>query len=379
MIDVAYIKIKGGNGGDGTVSFRHERHLAKGGPDGGDGGNGGDVYFIADNNLATLKDFKSKEIFKAEDGNPGGRKKMSGSNGEDIFVKVPLGTLIHEVKGDREILVCDLSDVGQKYLVAKGGVGGRGNHRFKSPINQTPLQYTEGIKGEEKKIKLEIKLIADVGLVGMPNAGKSTLINRLTNANAKVASYPFTTLTPNLGMCRLKSGKTIVLSDIPGLIEGASKGRGLGDEFLRHIQRTRVLIHIIDVCDASELSAKDLAREAMIKYDIIRSELKDYDETLAKKSEIVVVNKVDITEVKDALSEIIKEFKKKKIKAFGMSAATGEGIGELIEEAEKVLDATPKVVFETAKPTKVYNIDNLPNRKIVFKERRVIEMVRPKH
>jgi GTP-binding protein len=379
MIDVAYIKIKGGNGGDGAVSFRHERYITKGGPDGGDGGKGGDVYFVADNNLATLKDFKSKEIFKAEDGEPGGRKKMSGADGADVFIKVPLGTLIYEVKEGREIVVCDLSDVGQKYLVAKGGTGGRGNHRFKSPVNQTPLQYTEGIKGEEKRIKLEIRLVADVGLIGMPNAGKSTLINRLTNANAKVASYPFTTLTPNLGMCRLKSGKTIVLSDIPGLIEGASAGKGLGDEFLRHVQRTRVLIHMVDVSDSLELGAKELAGEAVKKYDIIRSELKDYDESLVKKNEMVVVNKVDITEVKESLPEIMREFKKKKIKVFGISAVTGEGIDELISEVEKVLDVTPKVVFETAKATKVYNIDNLPNRKIVFKERRVIEMVRPKH
>ena len=179
MIDVAYIKIKGGDGGDGVVSFRHERYITKGGPDGGDGGKGGDVYFVADNNLSTLKDFKSKEIFRAEDGEPGGRKKMTGSDGNDIFVKVPLGTLIHEVKGEREIVVCDLSDVGQKYLVARGGIGGRGNHRFKSSINQTPLQYTEGINGEEKKVKLEIRLVADVGLIGMPNAGKSTLIKEV--------------------------------------------------------------------------------------------------------------------------------------------------------------------------------------------------------
>ncbi len=379
MIDVAYIKIKGGNGGNGAVSFRHERYITKGGPDGGDGGKGGDVYFVADNNLATLKDFKSKEIFKADDGEPGGRKKMTGADGIDVFIKVPLGTLIYEVKEGREIVVCDLSDVGQKYLVAKGGVGGRGNHRFKSPVNQTPFQYTEGVVGEEKRIKLEIRLVADVGLIGMPNAGKSTLINRLTNANAKVASYPFTTLTPNLGMCRLRSGKTIVLSDIPGLIEGASEGRGLGDEFLRHVQRTRVLVHLVDVSDALELGVKELAGEAVKKYDTIRSELKDYDESLVKKSEMVTINKVDITEVKEALPEIIKEFERKKIKVFGISAVTGEGIDELIAKVEKVLEVTPKVVFETAKATKVYNIDNLPNRKIVFKERRVKEMVRPKH
>lgn len=379
MIDIAYIKIRGGNGGDGAVSLRHEKYIAKGGPDGGDGGKGGDVYFVSDNNMATLKDFKSREIFNAEDGQIGGKKKMTGFDGSDIDIRVPIGTLVYEVKGDREVLICDLSEVNQRYLVAKGGIGGRGNHRFKSSINQVPMQYTPGVKGEEKKIKLEIKLVADVGLVGMPNAGKSTLINRLTNANAKVANYPFTTLTPNLGMCRLKSGKNIVLSDIPGLIEGASEGKGLGDEFLRHVQRTRVLVHLVDVSDAQDFTPKALAEESMKKYDIIREELKDHSADLEKKNEIVVINKIDITEIKEALPEIIKKFKKRRIKVFGLSAVAGDGIEELLEEIEKVLEATPKVVFETSQPVKVYNIDNLPNKKVVFKERRVIELVKPKH
>jgi GTP-binding protein len=379
MIDVAYIKLKGGNGGDGAVSFRHEKYIAKGGPDGGDGGKGGDVYFVADNNLGTLKDFKSKEVFKADDGEPGGKKKMTGKDGSDVFIKVPQGTIVYEIKGDREILVCDLSEVEQKYLVVKGGIGGRGNHRFKSSINQVPLQYTPGIKGEEKRIKLEIRLVADVGLIGMPNAGKSTLINRLTNANAKVASYPFTTLTPNLGMCKLKDESTIVLSDIPGLIEGASRGKGLGDEFLRHVQRTRVLVHLVDVSDSTNFDAKTLIKDATNKYEVIRNELEDYDSTLAKKNEVVVINKIDVTEIKEALPQIIKSFKKNKVNILGISAVTGEGIEDLLEEIRKILDVTPKVIFEAVKATKVYNIDNLPNRKVVFKQRRVIELVRPKH
>jgi GTP-binding protein len=377
MIDIATIKIKGGNGGDGAVSFRHERYIAKGGPDGGDGGKGGDVIFIADNNMATLKDFKSKEIFRALDGDRGGKKKMTGLNGEDLLVKVPVGTLIYEIKEGREILVCDLNNIGQTYLVAKGGYGGRGNHRFKSAVNQIPVQYTPGVLGEEKKVKLEIRLVADVGLIGMPNAGKSTLINRLTNANAKVANYPFTTLTPNLGIYKLKGGGSMVLSDIPGLIEGASEGKGLGDEFLRHVQRTRVLIHLVDVSDVSEVES--LSDEAVKKYDVIRGELKEHGQGLEEKKEIVAINKMDVTEVKEAFPEIKKKFLKKKLKVFGISAVTGEGIDEMLEEARKILESTPKTVFETAVPVKLYTIDNLPNKKVVFKERRVIELIKPKH
>lgn len=374
MIDVAYIKIKGGSGGDGAVSFRHERFIAKGGPDGGDGGKGGDVYLVADDNMATLKDFKSKEVFKADDGEKGGKKKMFGGDGADVFVKVPTGTLVYEVRDNREILVCDLAENGQTFLIAKGGGGGRGNHRFRSATNQTPVQYTPGIKGEEKRVKLEIRLVADVGFVGMPNAGKSTLINRLTNANAKVANYPFTTLIPNLGICRLKDGTNVVISDIPGLIEGASEGKGLGDEFLRHVLRTRVIVHLVDVSDE-----ESPVEQAMKKYDAIRGELNEYGKGLEKKNEIVVINKVDVTEVKEAFSEIEKQFKKRKIKAFGISAVTGEGIDELLIEVQKVLSVTPKTTFETATPVKIYNIDNLPNKKVVFKQRRVIELVRPKH
>jgi len=374
MIDVAYIKIKGGSGGDGMVSFIHEKYISKGGPDGGDGGKGGDVYFMADDNLATLKDFKSKELFKAGDGEPGGKKKMIGADGSDEIIKVPTGTLVYEVKNGREVLVCDLSENKQRFLIAKGGIGGRGNHRFKSATNQAPLQYTPGVLGEEKRVKLEIRLVADVGFVGMPNAGKSTLINRLTNANAKVANYPFTTLIPNLGMCRLKDGSNIVISDIPGLIEGASKGKGLGDEFLRHVLRTRVIVHLVDVSDSENPVA-----DAIERYDTIRSELEEYGKGLEKKNEIVVINKVDVTEVREVLPEIKKKFSKKKIKVLGISAVTGEGIDDLLEEVRKILSATPKTVFETAVPVKLYTIDNLPNKKVVFKERRVVELVRPKH
>jgi len=357
MIDVAHIKVKGGNGGNGAVSFRREKYIPKGGPDGGDGGKGGDVYFVADNNSATLRDFKSKEIFKGTSGEAGAKKKMYGSDGEDVYIKVPVGTLIHEVKGDREILVCDLFEADQKFLIAKGGKGGIGNWRFRSSTNQTPYQYTPGVLGEEKKVKLEIRLVADVGLIGMPNAGKSTLVNRLTNSNAKVAEYPFTTLAPNLGMCKLRDGQNIVLADIPGLIKGASKGKGLGDEFLRHVQRTRVLLHLVEAFKA---------KEAVDKYNVIRKELEDYGNGLAAKKEIVVINKIDVTEIKESLPAILKAFKKKKINAIGISAVTGEGIDELLIEIEDVMKNTPKADFEVSKPVKLYTVGNLPNRRMVF-------------
>jgi GTPase len=371
MIDVAYIKVKGGKGGDGSVSFRREKYLAKGGPDGGDGGKGGDVYFLADNNLATLRDFKSKELFGATDGEAGSKKKMSGGNGADVYIKVPVGTLLYEIKNNREVIVCDLAEPGQLFLTAKGGKGGKGNHRFKSSTNQAPLQYTPGYPGEEKKMKLEIRLVADIGLIGMPNVGKSTLINKLTNSNAKVANYPFTTLDPNLGIYRLKSGEDIVIADIPGLIEGASEGKGLGDEFLRHVQRTRLLVHIIDITDG--IGEKDLAKHALDKYKIIRGELESYGQGLAEKKEIVVINKVDLTEIKEAFLKIQAKFKTKKIPVFGMSAATGEGIVELMEEVEKMLRSIPKTSFSIAKPVKLYNMSNLPNRRVVFGMSRVRE------
>jgi len=372
MVDVAEIKIKAGNGGDGKVSFLHQKSMAKGGPDGGDGGNGGNVYFVADNNMSTLIDFRSKSVFKAESGENGGKKNMTGLSGNDLDVKIPVGTLVYELSGEEEALIGDLVETGQKTLIAKGGFGGRGNYKFRGAVNQTPTQYTPGTKGEEKQIRLEIKLIADVGLVGAPNAGKSTLLNRLTNSSAKVASYPFTTLTPNLGICKLGEGKNIIFADIPGLIEGASQGKGLGDEFLRHIERTRLLVHLIDPLTGR---GEDLCKNAWENYLMIRNELKEYGQDLDKKEALTLINKLDITEIKDVFETIKRDFEKNGVKIIGISSASGEGIDELLKRIIYALDRIPKKVsFDVNKVVKKYTIENLPNRRMVFDKGRVITL-----
>lgn len=365
MIDTAVIKVKAGDGGNGHVSFRREKYIPKGGPDGGDGGNGGDVYFVCNENISTLLDFHSKPFYNAKSGQEGGKKNMTGANGEDLNIKVPVGTLVYEKRENEvDILVADLIRHGQTFLITKGGKGGKGNINFKSSTNQTPIQYTPGTKGQEKNIRLEIKIVADVGLIGMPNAGKSTLLNHLTNSNAKVANYPFTTLSPNLGVYTLKSGQTIVLADIPGLIEGAFTGKGLGGDFLRHIERTRMLIHLVD----------GFSLNAFEDYKTIVNELKQYGKGVLQKPTLVAINKIDLTETKEYLDLIKESFKKINIEVFAISGVTGEGIDNLMLQVLKVLEDNPKIVeFEPMEPTKIYHIDNLPNKNIVFKNRDVLE------
>lgn len=389
MVDLVEIKVKAGKGGDGKVSFRREKFIPKGGPDGGDGGRGGDIIFVADNNMSTLIDFKSKRIFEAEEGQQGGPNKMSGKSGSNLYIKLPVGTLVYEMREEfsetggesviesdfdesRQILVCDLVSPGQEYVIARGGIGGKGNVNFKSSKNRSPLQYTKGTAGDEKILKLEVKLIADVGLVGAPNAGKSTLLNRLTNANAKVANYPFTTISPNLGILRIERGKDIVLADIPGLIEGASAGKGLGDDFLRHVERTRILIHLIDpLTDGYE----NLDENSFKDYLMIREELSKYGNKLDSKKSLICINKIDVTEVKNALANIKKRFEKEGLEIFGISAVTGEGVDSLINKVISTLDKTPKDnIFEPEKVVKRYNIKNLPNRRVVFDKDRVVTM-----
>lgn len=362
MIDLAKVKINAGKGGGGIAHFLHLKFMPKGGPDGGDGGKGGDVYLFANENLTTLMDFRAKAVFNAPDGGAGEKNNKHGANGEDLVLEVPSGTLVKLVTKDGgERVIADLTKHGEKFLLARGGAGGKGNSHFKSSTNRTPREFTRGDPGEEVTIILEIKLIADVGFIGFPNAGKSTLLNILTKANARVGSYPFTTLEPNLGVMDVPSRKkSLVLADLPGLIEGAALGRGLGDEFLKHAERTRLLVHVIDPYQSGDVLAI---------YTTIRHELSSYSEALEKKKEIIVINKIDITEVKDSVAKIKGVFKKKGLEVMFVSAVTGEGIEKLKEKIAEEVSKLPSKPQTKVTAKKVYTISNLPNRRIVFRGR----------
>jgi GTP-binding protein len=319
FIDKAKIWVKAGDGGNGCVSFRREKYIPKGGPDGGDGGKGGSVYFQAVDDLDTLMDFTGKHHCRAQNGQPGSGANKHGANGHDLIIPVPAGTLIYDA--DLELLLKDLNKVGMKARVCLGGRGGKGNKAFATSTNQTPRHAEPGKKGQERNLRLELKLIADVGIVGMPNAGKSTLVSRCSAARPKIADYPFTTVEPVLGIVELSDYRRFIMADIPGLIEGSHKGAGLGIEFLKHIERTRIIVHILDIMptDGSE-PAKN--------YKAIRNELKLYSEALAKKPEFIVANKIDL----DSAGRIVKELKKKlRKKVYPISAVTGAGVKELTE------------------------------------------------
>jgi GTP-binding protein len=295
FLDQAKISLKAGNGGSGSASFRREKYVEFGGPDGGDGGDGGSIIFEAERNLNTLIDFRYSQHFKAENGKPGSKKNKTGANGEDLILKVPIGTQIYE--DDNNTLIYDFKKNKDKYLVASGGKGGLGNVRFKSSTNRAPRKKTDGKYGEEFWIWLQLKIIADVGIIGLPNAGKSSLLAALTRARPKIANYPFTTINPNLGVTYYNN-KEVTLADIPGLVEGAHKGVGLGDKFLRHIERCKILLHLIDITE------KNLVEN----YQKIRSELKNYDLSLFKKKELIFFNKSDLLE-KNVLKEKVSKFK----------------------------------------------------------------------
>jgi GTP-binding protein len=319
FIDEAKIQVKAGDGGHGCISFRRERFIPKGGPDGGDGGRGGSVYFQAVENVDTLMDFAGKHHWYARNGQPGSGNNKSGASGEDLIIKVPPGTLIYD--NELDLLLKDMDEIGLKVCVCRGGKGGRGNKAFATSVNQTPRYAEPGKKGQERNIRLELKLIADVGLVGMPNAGKSTLISRCSAARPKIADYPFTTIEPVLGIVELSGFRRFVMADIPGLIEGAHSGAGLGYEFLKHIERTTILAHIIDIMPTD---GSDPAEN----YKSIRHELEQYSKELAKKQEIIVANKIDL----DPDGKIVEELKKKlKKEVHTISAVTGSGIKELSE------------------------------------------------
>jgi len=319
FVDQAKIYVKAGNGGPGCISFRREKYVPKGGPDGGDGGKGGDVILVADPQVHTLYDFYSQVHFYAENGKPGMGKKMKGKDGEDLILKVPVGTIIKDAKTGK--ILGDLIRPGQSLIVAHGGKGGRGNAHFATPTRQVPKIAEPGAPGEEKWIILELKLIADVGLVGLPNAGKSTLLSRISAAKPKIADYPFTTLQPNLGVVKLFDGNTFVVADIPGLIEGAHKGIGLGHDFLKHIERTRILLYILDISRGKEI-IKD--------YEVLKNELKLFNPLLLEKEYFVALNKIDLVPDLEKLEDVIEYFQKKEIKLYLISAITGQGVLDLI-------------------------------------------------
>lgn len=329
FIDKAKIKISSGKGGNGVVAWRREKFVDKGGPAGGDGGKGGSVYLIADEGLSTLLDFTYRSIFKADNGENGFKKSMHGKSAKDLYLKVPVGTIVKDLKTDS--IIADLTHNKQTVLVAKGGRGGRGNTHFCTPQNRAPQYCEPGEPGIERNLQLELKLIADVGLLGLPNAGKSTFISRMSSAKPKIADYPFTTIIPNLGVVRKSTGDGYVIADIPGLIEGASEGVGLGHDFLRHVERCRFLLHIVDGTEEDPIN----------NYKIINKELEKYSEKLAKLFQIVAINKIDSIEP-ERLEELKQAFQKLGVEVFCISAVTGENLDSLKHELENKVNTIEK-------------------------------------
>ncbi len=331
FIDIAQIKIKAGDGGNGCVSFRREANVPMGGPNGGNGGKGGDVVFRANRNLTTLLDFKFQPLWEATRGGHGGSKDMHGRDGGDLIVDVPVGTIVKDAETTN--VLCDLMSHGQTFIVGKGGRGGRGNTSYKSSINRAPRTAEKGELGERKVLDLELKLIADIGLVGCPNAGKSTLINRISNTRSKVANYPFTTLSPVLGVVSLNREKNCVIADIPGLIEGAHENVGLGHDFLRHVERTRALVYVLDMAGVD-------GRDPCGDFDVLQDELSRYPVDLSTKAYLIAANKMDLPEAEMRCKKFLKENNSVKDKVFKISAATGKGIPELLKAATKLLAAS---------------------------------------
>jgi len=343
FVDEATIRVLAGNGGHGCLSFRREKYVERGGPDGGDGGHGGSVYLVADSSLNTLADFRVARKFKAEGGQGGSGRNKTGRSGEDLEVRVPRGTVIHDI--DTGELICDLTETGQRQKVAEGGRGGLGNTRFKSSTNRAPRKTTNGTPGESRHLRLELKVLADVGLVGMPNAGKSTLITSMSQARPRIADYPFTTLHPNLGVVRVGRLQSFVMADIPGLIEGASEGAGLGIQFLKHLQRTRLLLHLVDIAPI------DPAVEPAKEVKAITRELINFSEELAEKPRWLVINKIDLLSKEDLVvaREMLLEELDWVGPVFEVSAATGEGtdtLGQAVMQHLELIDEEAHAVDE---------------------------------
>lgn len=344
FIDKARIIVKAGNGGNGSASFHREKYVAAGGPDGGDGGRGGSVIFVADPNLSTLLDFKYKRKYAAKNGGDGMSDNRIGKNAENLYVNVPVGTVVYDCLTG--LILCDLNEPGMEAVVAKGGKGGFGNKRFATPTRQIPKFAKPGYPGEEREVSLELKLLADVGLIGFPNVGKSTFLSVSTKATPKIANYHFTTIIPNLGVANIGPGQSFVIADIPGVIEGASEGIGLGHDFLRHIERTRLLIHVLD---ASQSEGRNIFED----FDTINDELVKFNKELKDREQIIVLNKSDLVFEEEILNGYKAEFEKKGYKVFICSGATNKGVKEVISYAYERLQNIPLPVLYDE--DKIYN------------------------
>jgi GTPase len=329
FVDEVRIQVKAGDGGNGAVAFRREKYVDRGGPSGGDGGDGGSVIFVADPQLTTLLDYRYQQHHRAKNGEQGMGSDCNGRSSDDLVLKVPVGTLLRDA--DTDELLADLSDADQRVVVCQGGRGGLGNMNFATSTRQTPRFAQDGTKGEERTLRLELKLLADVGLLGYPNAGKSTLISIVSRARPKIADYPFTTLVPNLGLVQYKDGLSFVMADIPGLIEGASEGVGLGLQFLRHVERCKVLIHLLD------MGAEGEGRDPLHDFDVLNTELRKYSEELSRKPQVVAANKLDLPHAQERLGPLTEEMRQRGIAVFPVSCATGQGMQPLLDAVAEVL------------------------------------------
>ena len=347
--DYTKIIIKSGDGGNGAATFRREKYVASGGPDGGDGGNGGNIYFQVDKDKNTLIDFRYNKKFKAKNGENGSGSHCNGKYGEDLYIKVPIGTVVKDAQTGK--VLADLSEPDQKELILKGGRGGRGNSHFATATRQAPRFSEDGEKGEEKELILELKLLADVGLLGFPNVGKSTFLSIVTDAKPKIANYHFTTIIPNLGVVKTKNNGGFVIADIPGIIEGASEGTGLGIQFLRHVERTRLLLHFLDVSGQE-------GRNPVEDFYAINKELAKYRAKLSKRKQIILANKIDVMQDDKLLKEVEKLAKKEKLELFKISAVTKEGVESLIDYVSNVLKDLPKEDLIEVEEKMVYTLED---------------------
>ena len=348
FVDKVSIYIKAGNGGNGAATFRREKFVPNGGPDGGDGGNGGSIIFKTEEGMTTLYDYRNKTKFRAKDGDPGTSGNCHGKNAEDLIIKVPVGTVVREESTGK--VICDLNEKDMEFVVLKGGKGGLGNQHFATSRRQAPRYAEHGEEGKELNVILEIKMIADVGLIGFPNAGKSTILSVVTNANPKIGSYQFTTIIPNLGVCKTRNGKSFLIADIPGLIEDAHKGVGLGIEFLKHVERTKVLVHVVDIAGTE-------GRDPLVDIEKINSELAMYDEKLTKKTQILALNKIDVLQDESIIERVKEDHPNTQI--FPISAVAHKGLDDLFDA---VADELEKHVHDETKFKQEFFVEDMEDK-----------------